>query len=268
MNVIPYNKLKYGEDNINLAADGSTYINKAYVGGALSLVRFSEYPKISVSDTAVTFNSSISSVTISVVSNANWTASTESTWLSISSGVSSGNGSFVINVVEAPSQQAPTGTISVVCKNSDATTSVTISVTYDFIRWVYVTSPSFDRTFQITKVRFHMNNVPSSSDYNATEGDFVESPSINTDGLVPYQIDQQTYAYPHYHKFNLLYNSGRYTNDFSHTNTNEYAITSLAQVETGVYELDFGGTVYWGGMQYGSSSFVYTYGNLIEVYGS
>lgn len=132
--------------------------------------------------------------------------------------------------------------------------------------WVYVNSSSFDRSLPITKVRFHMNNVPSGTPrLGATEGCFSELPNKNTDGTYGGNVDQESYGYPRYHKFNMVFNGGKYVNDFTHVNTTEYNITSLNQVETGVYELDFGGTVYWSGVEGALSTPIYSVGTLIEV---
>lgn len=134
MNVIPYNKLKYGEDNINLAADGSTYINKAYVGSALSLVRFSEYPRLKITATSLDFKTAGGSEDIGVVSNASWSASTSSSWLTI---VTAATG-FTVTASENDTEIDRDGVITVTAWNIDATITSSITVSQPYVLVTYL----------------------------------------------------------------------------------------------------------------------------------
>ena len=127
--------------------------------------------------------------------------------------------------------------------------------------WMFITS-GFNRSLPITKVRYYMKNVPAgTARLGATEGGFCECPNINIDGNSPASYDQEAYCYPRYHKFNMVYGGGKYTNG----STTELDITALTEVETGVYELTFDKTVYWGGVERNATTPIYSNGNLIEV---
>ena len=133
--------------------------------------------------------------------------------------------------------------------------------------WEFIDSSNYDRSKGITKCRFYMGNIPAGTPrYSATEGCFSELPNKDTDGTYCGNLDQETYGYPRYHKFNMVYNRGKYTKSWSHNDTTEYNITGLTQVETGVYELELDGTAYWSGVESGASSPIYTEGNLVEVF--
>ena len=145
MNLVPYNKLKLGEDNINLAADGSTYINKAYVGSALSLVRFSEYPRLRLSATELDFKTSGGSQDVSVVSNANWSAATSSSWLTI---VTAATG-FTVTASENDTEIDRDGVITITAWNVDATitSSITVSQPYvlvHYLAYIYKSGSTID----------------------------------------------------------------------------------------------------------------------------
>lgn len=125
MNLIPINKLKDGSININIAANGSSLINKAYVGSSLSLVRFSEYPRLKVDVESVEFGMNGGSSAVTVTSNTTWSASTSSSWLMIVTG-STG---FTVTADENVVEEVRSGVITVTAWNVDAsiTSSITVS---------------------------------------------------------------------------------------------------------------------------------------------
>lgn len=135
MNIIPVNKLKSGAYPVNLAGDGAVLINKAYAGSSLALVRFSEYPKLLLSVDELSFETAGGSFEVGVLSNASWTASTNSSWLTIASGVSSGNGAFSVTASENETGDDRETTITVVCKNIDATITSSISVLQKYVTY-------------------------------------------------------------------------------------------------------------------------------------
>lgn len=135
MRQIPYEKLYCGETNISLSYDGSRIINKAYVGNALSLVRFSEYPRITLSVDSLRFITEGGSAEVTVRSNAGWTASTSASWLTITSGVSSGNGAFLVTASENDTEEDRDAVITVVCANADVSISSTIPVSQPYVTY-------------------------------------------------------------------------------------------------------------------------------------
>jgi hypothetical protein len=127
MNIIPYNKLKSGSHNVNLSYDGASPINKAYYGEALTLVRFSEYPRLELSVDELSFAASGSSPEIvGITTNANWSASTSANWVTLSI---SGD-ELTISVADYESEvEDRTATVTVTAWNADASISETISIT-------------------------------------------------------------------------------------------------------------------------------------------
>ena len=134
--------------------------------------------------------------------------------------------------------------------------------------WGYIVD-GFDHTLPISKVRFHMENVPSSatSAVNMSYlGHFSELSGIDLDGVTVSQEDEAEYGYPSYHSFNLS-SSGVYTDDFIHSGypATSLSISGLTEVANDVYELTFSTPVYWAGV-YLPSGAIYGQGNLVEVY--
>ena len=136
MNIIPVNKLKSSVYGINLAADGDSYINKAYVGDELALVRFSKYPRLAVDNTELSFMVSGGSLVVSVFSNASWSASTSNSWMTITSASGYQNGSFTVTADENDTGSDRFGSISVSAFTPDATTALTISVSQKLVEYL------------------------------------------------------------------------------------------------------------------------------------
>ena len=134
MNLIPNNKLYDGATAITISYDGNAIINKAYVGNDLSLVRFAEYPRMIVSVTDLDFATAGGSKDVGVVSNANWSASTSSSWLTITT-ASTG---FTVTASENDTELDRDGVITVTAWNVDAsiTSSITVSQTYVIVRYL------------------------------------------------------------------------------------------------------------------------------------
>lgn len=244
-----------GGDEITEIYLGDDTISEAYLGEDL-VFSTGPFEGLRVSPKSISFSDNSLSASVKIKSTEQWSLTTPA-WISAS--VSTGDTGETIVTITATTQTAATsGSIVVTSANYSASTSV------DFVlnRWMYVDSSSFDRTLPITKVRFHMNNVPAgTAALGPTEGCFSEMQNVNLDGYFSGNVDQETNGYPRSHKFNMVYQGGMYTNG----STAEISINTLTQVETGVYELTTNKTVYWSGMQ-DTTSPVYTNGNLIEVY--
>lgn len=125
MRLIPTSKLFCGENAINLAADGSSLINKAYVGSSLSLVRFSEYPRLKISVDSINYNMKGGSVDVRVTSNTTWSAETSGSWFTIVTGLTG----FTVTAGENELEEVLEGTITVTAWNVDASISSSITVT-------------------------------------------------------------------------------------------------------------------------------------------
>lgn len=125
MNLIPINKLKDGSININIAANGSSLINKAYVGSSLSLVRFSEYPRLKVDVDSVEFGMNGGTSTVTVATNASWSAATTGSWFTIAT-ASTG---FTITADANPLEEVRNGVITVTAWNVDAAITSSITLT-------------------------------------------------------------------------------------------------------------------------------------------
>lgn len=136
MNIIPVNKLKSSVYDINLAADGDSYINKAYVGDELALVRFSKYPRLSVDQSALSFSIDGGSLVVSVFSNASWEASTSDSWMTITSASGYQNGSFTVTADENDTGSDRFGSITVRAFTPDASTALTISVSQKLVEYL------------------------------------------------------------------------------------------------------------------------------------
>lgn len=240
---------------------GVSGVTEAYLGEDLV---FSSGPFVGLKTSPRMINFSRNSLTanLKVKSSEPWSMTIPS-WITAST-LTGDTGETIVNLATTELSATTTDDINITTANFSAS----VNVTYLYAYWEYITSANYDRTKPITKIRFHMNNIPAGTPaIGATEACFSELPNKDTDNLMIFDIDQAAYGYPRFHKFNMVYNGGRYTNDFTtHTNTTEYPITSLTQVETGVYELDLEGTVYWSGGQNGANCVVYTAGNLVEVY--
>ena len=125
-NFVPVNKLKSGSYNINLSFDGTSPINKVYVGEDLALVRFAEYPKLKVSADTLLFEASADPQTVIITTNTNWSASTSANWVTLST---SGDELTVSVAVYESDVEDRTATVTVFAWNADATISETISIT-------------------------------------------------------------------------------------------------------------------------------------------
>ena len=135
MKLIPQNKIYDGSTAITISYDGSSIVNKAYVGSALTLVRFAEYPRLSLTVDELSFLTAGGSLEVGVKSNAGWTASTSASWLTISGGTSSGNGSFTVIAAENDTEIDREAVINVVCRNVNASVSETVSVSQSYISY-------------------------------------------------------------------------------------------------------------------------------------
>ena len=240
---------------------GVSGVTEAYLGEDL-VFSSGPFAGLKTSPRMINFSRNSLTANLKVKSSEPWSMTIPS-WITAST-LTGDTGETIVNLATTELSATTTDDINITTANFSAS----VNVTYLYAYWEYITSANYDRTKPITKIRFHMNNIPAGTPaLGATEACFSELPNKDTDNLMIFDIDQATYGYPRFHKFNMVYNGGRYTNDFTtHTNTTEYPITSLTRVETGVYELDLEGTVYWSGGQNGANCVVYTAGNLVEVY--
>ncbi len=131
MRQIPYDKLYCGETNISLSYDGSRIINKAYVGSALSLVRFSEYPRLKISEEELVFNSYSGESSVVITTNASWSASTSSSWITLT--VSGSN--LIVAVPDYVGEEDREGTVVVTAYNADASISSSITVSQELVHY-------------------------------------------------------------------------------------------------------------------------------------
>lgn len=132
--IVPINKLRSGENTVTISYDGSSIVNRAYVGGALSLVRFAEYPKLKLDIEELSFNKNGGTDEVVVVSNATWSASTSSSWLTITTASTGFTVTASVNDTEADRS----GVITVTAWNVNASVSSSITVEQNYIPVVYV----------------------------------------------------------------------------------------------------------------------------------
>lgn len=211
---------------------------------------------------SLSFSSTVLTGSLRIKSSEAWTLTTDANWLSFSE--TTGNPTNNTTVTVSATTQSETTTAYITATTANYT--ATCECTYVAVSWIWVTT-SIDRSKPITKCRFYMGNIPSgTAALGATEGAFGEYPNVNTDGYFIGNLDQATVGYGRYHKFNMVYGGGKYTNSWAHNSTTEYNITSLTRVDTNVYEWDFGGTLYWNGVEAYTTSPIYLNGNLIQVY--
>ena len=245
-----------GSDEVSGMFLGADELQEMYLGTDL-VYQSGPFEGLKLSPKTISFNSASLTASLKIESSEQWSL-TAPAWVSAS--VSTGDTGETVVTLTATAQTATTQDSIVV---TSANYSASASVSYVMNRWVYVDSQSFDRSLPISKLRFHMNNVPAGTpQFSATEGCCSEFPNMDTDGTYSGSFDQATYGYPQSHKFNMVYAGGKYTNG----NTTEISINTLPQVETGVYELTTNKIVYWSGVESGASSPIYTNGNLVEVY--
>lgn len=200
--------------------------------------------------------------TIKVKSTEEWTLTTDLDWITLSETAGTATSGTNITITATAQSASTTGYISAVTANYSAVCEVIFTKAY----WMWVDA-NIDRSLPLTKCRFYQGNIPAGTgQYGVTEGAFSELPNKNSDGTFVGRLDQVEYGYARYHKFNMVIDGGTYTDDWNHTNTTEYRIHTLPSVATNVYELDFGGTLYWCGIEGASNSPIYLNGNLIEVY--
>lgn len=244
-----------GSDEVSGMFLGADELQEMYLGTDL-VYQSGPFVGLKVIPKSISFNVASLTREVKVKSSEAWTMTLPS-W--VSADITTGDTGETIVTLTATSQTANTSdTISVVSANYSASATVKFVLN----RWAYISS-NFDRSLPITKVRFHMNNIPAGTgQFSVTEGCFSELPNKDTDGTFCGNFDQPTYGYPQSHKFNMVYGGGRYTNG----TTTEYQINTLPVVETGVYELTTTTTVYWSGVEAGATSPIYTNGDLVEVY--
>ena len=251
--------MNLGDNEILECYIGDSAIDEAYLGEELV---FSSGPFVGlrISPKTIGFSPITLTKTIKVKASEAWSM-TLPAWVSASQ-TTGDTGDTIITLTTTAQAAATADTITVTSANFSASANVSYTISY----WTFVTSSSFDRSLPLTKLRFHMNNIPAGTPrLGATEGAVSELPNKNTDGNYSGTYDQPTYGYPRYHKFNMVYNGGQYLNEFNHTITTETKINTLPEIESGVFEWTFGGVLYWSGMEQLTSP-VYTNGNLIEVF--
>lgn len=161
MNIIPVNKLKSSVYGINLAADGDSYINKAYVGDELALVRFSKYPRLAVDQSSLSFAIEGGSLVVSVFSNASWSAETSNSWMTIASASGYENGSFTVTADENDTGEDRFGSITVRAFTTDASTALTISVSQKLVEYLlYFSNGVYDNT-NVAGYELDVNYIPT-----------------------------------------------------------------------------------------------------------
>lgn len=132
MNIIPYNKLKSGSHNVNLSYDGTSPINKAYYGDTLTLVRFSEYPRLKFDTESLSFATAGGVQDVEIISNTLWSASTSSSWITIATAATG----ITVTASENETGEDREGTVTVTAWNTDASISTDISVTQKVIQYI------------------------------------------------------------------------------------------------------------------------------------
>lgn len=244
-----------GAEEVQGVCLGADEVFEAYLGEDL-VYQAGPFVGLRVSPRIVLFNDNSLTVNVRVTSSESWTM-TVPAW--ISADVLTGDTGITVVSLTATTQTAATAdTITITSANYSASATVE----YSMNKWMFIDSSSFDRSLPITKVRYYMKNVPAGTpSLGATEGCFSECPNKNIDGNASALVDQTEYCNPRMHKFNMVYQGGKYTNG----STAEIAINTLPLVEEGVYELTTNMTVYWAGVE-SLTTPVYTNGNLVEVY--
>lgn len=209
---------------------------------------------------SLTFKSNDLTKQLTIKSSEVWSM-TLPVWITASQ-VTGDTGETIITLIATTQSSALSDTISVTTANYSAN----VEANYTTNEWIWINS-NVDRSVPFSKCRFYMANIPAGTGaYSVTEGAFCECPNINTDGTFIGFLDPVATCYGYYHKFNMVIDGGTYTDDWNHTNRTEYRIrNTLPMVATDVYEWDFGGTLYWAGIERGATSPIYVNGNLIQV---